>query len=263
MNHSECSVSKDLLEEVTAATVKAAEIVASYYKDGFTVKDKGEDNPVTEADLATNDFLAEVLPNLKPEAAWLSEETKDSPERLKHEWVWIVDPLDGTREFTKGIPEFVVSVALVHNQKAYLGVLVNPITKQVFSGLIGHGAYLNGKKIEVTEHHELQGAKLVCSRSEMAKGWFDEYEAQGVTPTAVGSVAYKFGLVAAGLAEATFTPRPRSEWDIAAGVAIVEAAGGRCSDKTGSPYRFNQANILVDGVLASNSHIHDDLLKLM
>ena len=103
----------------------------------------------------------------------------------------------------------------------------------------------------------------MCSRSEMAKGWFDEYESQGVTPTAVGSVAYKFGLVAAGLAEATFTPRPRSEWDIAAGVAIVEAAGGRCSDKSGSPYRFNQANILVDGVLASNAHIHDDLLKLM
>ena len=256
-------MSKELLDSVTAVTKQAAEIVASYYKDGFTVKDKGQDNPVTEADLATNDFLAEALPELMPEAAWLSEETKDSPKRLEKEWVWIVDPLDGTREFTKGIPEFVVSVALVRQNKAYLGVLVNPITKQVFSGLVGHGAYLNGQKIEVTGHDQLKGAKLVCSRSEMAKGWFDEYEAQGVTPTAVGSVAYKFGLVAAGLAEATFTPRPRSEWDIAAGVAIVEAAGGRCSDKTGSEYRFNQPNILVDGVLASNAHIHEDLLELM
>ena len=256
-------MSQELLDAVTEAALHAADIIAGYYKDGFTVKDKGEDNPVTEADLAANDYLAKALPPLKPDAAWLSEETKDSPSRLDKDWVWIIDPLDGTREFTKGIPEFVVSVALIHKKKAYLGVLVNPITKQVFSGLIGHGAFLNGTPITISSQKELNGAKLVCSRSEMAKGWFDDYQEQGVIPTAVGSVAYKFGLVAAGLADATFTPRPRSEWDIAAGVAIVEAAGGNCSDKLGKSYVFNQEDILVDGVLASNGHLHDELLRLM
>lgn len=256
-------MSQELLDAVTETALNAADIIAAYYKDGFTVKDKGEDNPVTEADLAANDYLAEALPRLKPDAAWLSEETKDSPSRLDKDWVWIIDPLDGTREFTKGIPEFVVSVALVHKKRAYLGVLVNPVTKQVFTGLVGHGAFLNGTPISVSSQQHLNGAKLVCSRSEMAKGWFDDYQEKGVIPTAVGSVAYKFGLVAAGLADATFTPRPRSEWDIAAGVAIVEAAGGKCSDKSGNAYVFNQENILVDGVLASNGQLHDELLRLM
>jgi myo-inositol-1(or 4)-monophosphatase len=84
-----------------------------------------------------------------------------------------------------------------------------------------------------------------------------------LTPMPVGSVAYKFGLVAAGKAESTFTPRPRSEWDICGGVAIVEAAGGRCSDKTGAPYRFNRPKPLVDGVAVSNGHVHESILEIM
>ena len=97
----------------------------------------------------------------------------------------------------------------------------------------------------------------------MKKGWFEAYRPLGIEPQPVGSVAYKFGLVAAGKAEATFTPRPRSEWDIAAGVAIVNAAGGRCTDRIGNPFKFNNKDILVDGILASNGHLHDDLIDLM
>lgn len=256
-------MSLELLEQVTKITQNAAKIISGFYQNEYTVRDKGQDNPVTDADLQTNAFLEAELPKLLPVAAWLSEETKDNPVRLDKEWVWIIDPLDGTREFTKGIPEFVVSVGLVYKGRAHLGVMINPITSQIFSGVVGHGAFLNGKSITVSPHNKIDGAKLVCSRSEMEKGWFDEYQSLGVQPKAVGSVAYKFGLVAAGLADATFTPRPRSEWDIAAGVAIVEAAGGQCSDKTGQPYLFNQENVLVDGVLATNGHIHSDLLRLM
>ena len=108
----------------------------------------------------------------------------------------------------------------------------------------------------------LQDSRVVCSRTEMKKGWFDEF-ADVLTPIPVGSVAYKFGLVAAGQAESTFTPRPRSEWDICGGVAIVEAAGGTCSDRTGAPYLFNQPKPLVNGVAVSNGHIHDTILGLM
>ena len=139
-------------------------------------------------------------------------------------------------------------------------VLYNPIKEQLFEGIVGQGATLNGEPIHVTDHGDLQGSKVVCSRTEMKKGWFDDFE-DVLTPVPVGSVAYKFGLVAAGMAESTFTPRPRSEWDICGGVAIVEAAGGRCSDRTGAPYVFNRPKPLVDGVAASNGHIHQAILS--
>lgn len=254
---------KQLLPKVEEVTMEAAQLVASMYSDAKIVKMKGDDNPLTEADEAANKLLETKLPLLFPEAAWLSEETEDDAKRLDKDWVWIVDPIDGTREFTLGIPEFVVSVGLCYQGKALLGCMINPATQDVFSGIVGVGATLNGKPIKVADHQGFDGARLICSRSEMKKGWFDQYRELGIEPQPVGSVAYKFGLVAAGQAEATFTPRPRSEWDIAGGVAIVEAAGGRCSDKEGQPFRFNNKNILVDGILASNDQLHDELLSLM
>lgn len=252
-----------LLPVVEETTCAAARLVASLYEDATVIKMKGEENPLTQADLAANEFLFEKLSALFPEAGWLSEETVDSAERLEKDWTWIVDPVDGTREFTLGIPEFVVSTGLAYRGDALLGCMVNPATQEVFSGVVGMGATYNGKPMAVSSHSTLEAARLVCSRSEMKKGWFDAYAEQGVSPKPVGSVAYKFGLVGAGLAEATFTPRPRSEWDIAAGVAIVHAAGGRCSERTGKPFKFNQENILVDGLLASNGPLHGALLEMM
>lgn len=250
------------LEVAREAAMEAGAAIRGFYNDEYTVRDKGEDNPLTDADLAADKILETRLRGAYPDFGWLSEETADTPARLEQSHVWIVDPLDGTREFTLGIPEFVVSVGLVVDGKAVLGVLYNPIKEQLFTGIVGVGAWLNGNPIRVTEHTELKGSKVVCSRTEMKKGWFDEFM-DVLTPVPVGSVAYKFGLVAAGEAESTFTPRPRSEWDICGGVAIVEAAGGRCSDKTGAPYRFNRPKPLVDGVAVSNGYVHEAILEIM
>jgi len=250
------------LEVARSAALEAGAAIRGFYNDEYTVRDKGEDNPLTDADLAADRILEDRLRTAFPDHGWLSEETADTPERLGKSHVWIVDPLDGTREFTLGIPEFVVSVGLVVDGAATVGVLYNPIKEQLFTGIVGHGAMLNGKAIRVTEHAQLQGSKVVCSRTEMKKGWFDEFM-DVLTPVPVGSVAYKFGLVAAGQAESTFTPRPRSEWDICGGVAIVEAAGGRCSDRHGNPYQFNRPKPLVDGVAVSNSLVHEDILGIM
>ncbi|MDP6946638.1 MAG: 3'(2'),5'-bisphosphate nucleotidase CysQ, partial [Myxococcota bacterium] len=222
------------------AALEAGRAIRGYYKDEYTVRDKGQDNPLTDADLASDAILADRLQSAFPDFGWLSEETVDTPERLGRENAWIVDPLDGTREFTLGIPEFVVSVGLVVRGKAMVGVLYNPIEDLLFSGLVGKGATLNGEPVSVTGKDVLEGARIVCSRTEMKKGWFDDMS--DVVPMPVGSVAYKFGLVAAGRAEATFTPRPRNEWDICAGVALVEAAGGRTSNRLGQAYTFNNAD---------------------
>lgn len=250
------------LEIAVEAALAAGAAIRGFYKDAYTVKDKGEDNPLTDADLASDAILTDRLRGAFPDHGWLSEESKDDPVRLEKRLAWIVDPLDGTKEFTLGIPEFVVSIGLVEEGRAVLGVLYNPIKEELFAGIVGQGATFNGAPCRVSAHAGLQGARIVCSRTEMKKGWFDAW-LDRIVPVPVGSVAYKFGLVAAGQAEATFTPQPRNEWDICAGVALVEAAGGRATDKTSTPYRFNRANPLVDGVCATNGVVHEDILGLM
>ncbi len=244
------------------AAREAGAAIRGLYQDRTILKDKGQDNPLTEADLASDAILADRLRGAFPDFGWLSEESVDDPARLAAEHAWIVDPLDGTKEFTLGIPEFVVSIGLVVAGRPVLGVLYNPIREELFAGIVGEGATFNGAPCTVSDHAGLQGARIVCSRTEAKKGWFDTYlDRISLIPT--GSVAYKFGLVAAGRAEATFTPQPRNEWDICAGVALVEAAGGRASTRRGEAYVFNRANPLVDGVCATNGRVHDDILGLM
>ena len=252
----------DLLRIAVDAAREAGAAVRGYYKDSYTVKEKGQDNPLTDADLASDRILEAHLRQRFPDYGWLSEESVDDPVRLGREWAWIVDPLDGTKEFTLGIPEFVVSIGLVHRGEAKLGVLYNPIKEELFAGFVGGGATFNGEPCRVSTHEGLQGARVVCSRTEMKKGMFDKWIGQ-LTPVPVGSVAYKFGLVAAGRAEATFTPQPRNEWDICGGVAVVLAAGGRASNGAGEPYAVNRPDPLHHGVCAPNGHVHEAILGLI
>ncbi len=252
----------ELLDVAVAAAREAGAAVRGFYKDRYTVTEKGQDNPLTDADLASNRILEVRLRDRYPAFGWLSEESVDDPVRLDREWAWIVDPLDGTKEFTLGIPEFVVSIGLCQGGEARLGVLYNPIKDELFAGAIGLGATFNGVSCRVSSHATLLGSRVVCSRTEMKKGMFDQWAGQ-LTPVPVGSVAYKFGLVAAGQAEATFTPQPRNEWDICGGVAVVTAAGGRCTDGSGQTYQFNRRDPLHHGVCATNGLVHEAIQTLM
>jgi myo-inositol-1(or 4)-monophosphatase len=175
--------------------------------------------------------------------------------------VWIVDPLDGTQEFVDRVEEFVVSVALVVEGAPVLGVLVHPTLGTELTGLVGEGAWRNGAPVRVTSRPTMDGARVLVSRTEMKKGWFRTLEGRAVLEP-VGSVAWKLGLVGAGLADATFTPRPRNTWDLAGGAAIVTAAGGRCTDNAGHPYHMNGPSPLLNGVVISNGHLHGELLAL-
>ncbi|HEY3351732.1 MAG TPA: 3'(2'),5'-bisphosphate nucleotidase CysQ [Polyangia bacterium] len=249
-------------DAAVAAAKRAGAAIRGYYKAAYAVRDKGEDNPVTDADLAANRILDEALRPVDPDAGWLSEESVADPGWHTRPRAWIVDPLDGTREFTKGIPEFVVAVGYAVEGEARVGVLLNPVTGELFSGIVGVGAWIDGAPARPSTQAILPGARIVCSRSEVAKGLFEAY-ASKIEVVAVGSVAYKLGLVAAGRADASFTPRPRHAWDIAAGVAIVTAAGGRVTDRHGRPYRFNVAESLQDGVCATNGPLHDAVLALL
>jgi myo-inositol-1(or 4)-monophosphatase len=210
----------------------------------------GGDDPVTEADNAVNDALKQLLH--REGEGWLSEETVDDPGRLEHRRVWIVDPLDGTREFVSGIPEWCVSIGLVEDGRAVAGGICNPATGQSVVGSIETGVTLNGNPVQVRATKALEGAVVLASRSEVKRGEWERFQGAPFRTTAMGSVAYKLSLVAAGLADATWTLVPKHEWDVAAGVALVLAAGGAVHTLDGPPPVFNQRNPKLRGLIATS-----------
>jgi myo-inositol-1(or 4)-monophosphatase len=253
---------QSILEVAIDAAHAAGRAIRSLYGRDIPIGQKGDAGPVTEADLASNACIRDILLQAFPDDGWLSEETIDRPDRLAKSRTWIIDPLDGTWEFTTGVPEFVVSVALSVDSIAVLGVLHNPVTEETFSGIRGQGAWLNSIPIHVSSTPDISASTFCVSRSEAAKGLLKPFESQlNLYPK--GSVAYKCGLVAAGRYAGVFTYNPRNEWDICAGVAIIEAAGGRVTDQQGQPYRFNQPDPLKKPLIGTNAHIHSALMAVL
>lgn len=240
----------------------AGETIMGFYRDAFTVTDKSPDNPVTEADIAADSLLKKRLLERLPNAGWLSEETADNPARLEREYVWVVDPLDGTKEFVMGIPEFSVSVALVQQGQPVIAVIYNPANGDLFQAERGKGVCRNGWPVTVSERRRIQSAKVDASRSEMKRGEFGPFEGM-VELTIVGSIAYKLARVAAGVADATWSRGPKNEWDICAGTLLVEEAGGRCVDLNNEPITFNQVRPKVNGIIATNGRLHSELIAAL
>jgi myo-inositol-1(or 4)-monophosphatase len=251
------------LEHARAGALEAGEILRRYFRDhGYEVASKGRDNPVTSADLEADAALREHLSGAFPDYGWLSEETADNAERLSRRRVWIVDPLDGTKEFIKGIPEFVVAIALAEDGVPVLGVTYNPIKREMFWAVRGAGCYLDNSPVHVTDVQGLGGSVMLASRSETARGEWKAYKDQ-FTAHPIGSVAYKLALVAAGKADGTFTASPKSEWDIASGAALMAEAGGLMTDIHGRPIQFNRKQVKLDGFIAAGPALHAALSKLV
>ena len=243
----------DILVRIERALWAATEALKAFTpgKIASTLKDGGD--PVTEADVLLDEVLKDVL--LRDGEGWLSEETTDDPARLAAECVWIVDPIDGTREFIQGIDEWCVSVAYVVNGRPEAAGICNPAAGQTFLGSRATGVTLNGQPARITNKRDLSGATLLASRSEVKRGEWKRFEDAGFETIAMGSVAYKMARVAAGLNDATFTLVPKNEWDVAAGWLLIEAAGGKAIDKNAKLRQFNQQDPLLPGMLAANPTI--------
>src|SRR5262249_28046095 len=149
------------------------------------------------------------------------EESVDDLSRLEKSRVWVVDPLDGTREFVAGIPEFAISVALVEDGRPVAGGICNPATQEMFIGSIGYGGTYNNQPVRSTQKSSLRDALVLASRSEVSRGQWKRFEGANFRIRPTGSIAYKLALVSAGLADATLTLTPKNEWDIVAGAALV------------------------------------------
>jgi myo-inositol-1(or 4)-monophosphatase len=212
-------------------------------------RSKQGDDPVTAADTEVDALLRALLP--RDGEGWLSEETEDDPARLACRRVWVVDPLDGTREFVAGIPEWCVSVGLVEDGTPVAGGLLNPATGELILGARGAGVTLNGEPVRVSNRPTLRGAQVVASRSEVKRGEWEGYEPGLFDLQPMGSVAYKLGLVAAGRADATWTLTPKHEWDVAAGCALVLAAGGTLVPGAPGESRFNRPNPKLTSLIAA------------
>jgi len=233
------------------ASLKAGEIIMQYYCDDYEIKEKGYHNPVTTADNEADSYLKSTLMSARPQYGWLSEETVDSKNRLNKEKVWIVDPLDGTKEFIEGVPQFVVSIALVEKGIPIIGVLHNPVTKETFHAAKGGGAYLDQGQYRCSIKDSTRDMVILNSRSETRRGLWEPYKKHFKELRPIGSVAYKMGLTAIGKADIFATLRPKNEWDICAGTCLINEAGGKVINLNGKEITFNNQKTLIEpGLIA-------------
>jgi len=252
---------EEILKRIKNALEVAVESISAFIPGAVAAEFKVGDDPITEADRTANRILRQALK--RDGEGWLSEESFDDSARLKNERVWVVDPLDGTREFVAGIPEWSISVGFVENGRAVAGGICNPATRELFLGAVGQGITLNGKAVRPSNCRSLSEAVVLASRSEVKRGEWDCFRQAPFATRPMGSVAYKVALVAAGLADATWTLAPKNEWDIAAGVALVECAGGFARRIDNSLIRFNQESTRLPGLLACGPYVLAELLAFL
>ncbi len=256
------SSEKEILERIEKALVEAVS-VCSRFADGNVKADLkiSDGSVVTEADRAVNRMLQNLL--LRDQEGWLSEESRDDLRRLDKDRVWVVDPLDGTREFVAGIPEWSVSIAMVEGGRAIAGGVCNPATGEIFLGSKETGVTYNGKQAHASTKDRLEGAVVLASLTEVSRGEWERFQQSSFLIHPMGSVAYKLARVAAGLADATWTLSPKNEWDVAAGVALVEAAGGYVQFLPNAEPRFNKKNTLLPGLFACGPFLKDQITSLL
>ena len=249
--------SSEILGRIQEALEVAASAISPFVPGQTKADFKQADDPVTEADRAANGALHDIL--VRDGEGWLSEESADDLTRLKQTRVWVVDPIDGTREFVAGIPEWCVSIGLIENGHAIAGGICNPATGETFLGSLGSGVTYNGDEACASRRTTLSSATVLASRSEVKRGDWEQFRNGPFAIRPMGSVAYKLALVAAGIADATWTLCPKHEWDVAAGVALVKAAGGFAQELDNSFPRFNNNPCLLPNLLAGGPYLAEEL----
>lgn len=219
------------------------------WRGEFARWEKAPGNPVCEIDLAVNDMLRARLGEIDPEAGWLSEETADHPDRLLVPRVWVVDPIDGTRDYIRGRAGWAVSVALVEGGEPILGVLDAPARDEHWRAVRGLGAWRNGKRLVGSRRTQFAGARVPTD----ALPKVDRDLAAVEKPN---SIALRIAMVAADEADLVATIRWGNEWDIAAAVLIAREAGLMVTNAFGRALRFNSTKGEAFGVIAAAPAIH-------
>jgi myo-inositol-1(or 4)-monophosphatase len=254
----------DDLSLLTEAAREAGRIALSFWRRSPETWDKGEGaGPVTEADLAVNRMLEAELRAARPDYGWLSEETPDSDLRLNDERLFIIDPIDGTRAFIDGTPDFAHSIAVAERGRVTAAVVYLPAQDRLYSAGTDTVSTLNGRPISASAAESPEGSTLLTARPNLAP---DHWQGGIVPPVRRmfrSSIAWRLCLVAEGAFDAMLTLKPTWEWDAAAGTLIAAQAGAVVSDRKGAALRFNGTPPLLDGCLAAAAGLHRALMDRM
>uniref|UniRef100_UPI0035681BB5 3'(2'),5'-bisphosphate nucleotidase CysQ n=1 Tax=Actibacterium sp. TaxID=1872125 RepID=UPI0035681BB5 len=243
----------DDLKLLIDAAHEAGHIAARYWRNAPKYWDKPDhQGPVTEADIAIDTMLRESLIAARPDYGWLSEETADSPDRLKNRRLFVVDPIDGTRAFMSGDRTFAHSLAVVEDGQVRAGVVFLPLRDKLYTATLGGGAALNDVAIRTGTRQQLEGAEVLVARPAMEPQFWNN-NVPSFSRNLRPSLAYRLCLVAEGRYDAMVTIRDSWDWDIAAGALILTEAGAVISDRKGAALQFNTAHPASGGVVASNA----------
>jgi len=246
-----------LLQQVVALSIRAGDAIMEIYNGpDFQVTHKEDKSPLTAADLASHAAIEQGLTALTPEWPVLSEESEGTPYETRRDWpvFWLVDPLDGTREFLKRNGEFTVNIALVEADVPILGVVYAPASGKMYFAARGVGAFKqeNGETLPIRVQRGPEGAtRVIISRShsgDETELYTRQYGKCEFVP--MGS-SLKFCLVAEGVADLYPRSGPTMEWDTAAAHCILDQAGGSVTAADGARLRYNKPSLLNPGFLAS------------
>jgi myo-inositol-1(or 4)-monophosphatase len=238
-----------VLEEVARIAGEAGRIAAARSTTAFKQWEKKPGELVCDIDLEVDAFLRERLRALDPSAGWLSEETVDDSDRYERRRIWVVDPIDGTRDYLRRRPGWSVSVALVEDRVPLIGVLAAPVRGELWTAERGRGSFRNGERLRASGRTKLAGARVPADQ-------LPEADADLTMVPKPNSIALRIALVGAGEADLVATLKWGFEWDIAAAALIAEEAGAVVTGALGQPLAFNTASGEAFGVLVAAPGIH-------
>ncbi len=242
------------------AVREAASLALTYWGRPVSRERKADGTMVSEADIAADRLFAARLQSARPDYGWLSEESAEHAVRLHARRVWVVDPIDGTRDFLHGGDSWTVAACLLEDGAPVLAAVINPVREEVFEAKAGAGALLNGRRIYVSAHSELSGARVAVSAESLTKKtWRAPWP--GAVPIGANSTIYRMALVASARADASFALNPKWEWDIAAGALLVSEAGGIVTSSSGAPLKFNTPEAKVRGFVAAPPELQQVLIE--
>ena len=250
----------EVRDRLAAAVREAGALALQTFRGQLKSWIKGKSSPVSEADLAVDALLRERLLTIH-DAGWLSEETEDDPARLQRSDVWVVDPIDGTRAYLAGLPDWAVSVALVNAGRPVVAALYAPVTDELFLSIAGTGATLNGVPIKASKGDQIADAKFSGPKRRLESLATIEPAIQ--TMPRVPSLALRLARVATGALDGAFAGPDSHDWDLAAADLLVHEAGGLISTVTGQSLVYNRPNPVHDALLAAGRARHAVLLSLI
>jgi myo-inositol-1(or 4)-monophosphatase len=249
-----------LAEKLSGAVREAGELALGRFRSVFKSWMKGNASPVSEVDIAANDLLQHRLFDAADGIGWLSEETPDDAARMHTQRLWVVDPIDGTRAYIAGLPDWSVSVALVENGRPTLAAVFAPVTGEMFLAAAGKGTTLNNSPVKTTIGG-LNGARIAGPPGYLKR--LHKIDERIIPTPKIHSLALRFARVAQGQIDAAFASKDSHDWDLAAADLLVHEAGGALTTFTGKLLTYNRTDPVHEPLVAAGRERHQMLIELL